>query len=86
MAKRVDEAIQKETSKSNEAAALKAHFEELKDANVLYYAEATGFQRTFERYESLKKHKSILEANREEQLDGMEVMDGELNSSEPSGD
>lgn len=78
MRKDIDEAYQKEESKRKDAETLKGQFEELKEANVQFYAEATGFQRIFETYESLKKHKGILETNRAEQLDGMEVMKGEF--------
>jgi DNA repair protein RAD50 len=76
MRKDIEEAIQKENAKNEEAGNLEASYFELKSANLVFYAEATGFQSIFEKYENLKKHKTILEQNREDQLEGMTVMSG----------
>lgn len=76
MRKDIEEAIQKENAKLEEAGNLEAAYFELKSANLVFYAEATGFQSIFEKYENLKKHKAILEKNRVDQLEGMTVMTG----------
>ena len=57
---------------------LKEETQELKAANVKYYAEATGFQSIFERYESLKERKDMFVKNSENAQSAMQVMSGEL--------
>jgi hypothetical protein len=77
MRKQIEEALQAETTKRDQSEALQAEFMELNAENATFYSEATGFTGIFEKYENLKKHKNILQTNREEQLEGMQVMTGE---------
>jgi DNA repair protein RAD50 len=78
MRKELDEAIKTEQEKQAQAEQLKAEFERLKEINVQHYAEATGFQRVFETFETLKQRKAMLEDNRKHMLDGMTEMTGEF--------
>lgn len=78
MRKEIAEAINNEARISDQVKALKAEFEELKEANVQFYAEATGFQRIFERYENAKQRKAMLEKGRQEDLETIQVMTGKI--------
>ncbi|GFZ50594.1 Hydrolase acting on acid anhydrides [Saitozyma sp. JCM 24511] len=74
MRRELEDAINKEQRKQTQVEELKAEFERLKEINVQHYAEATGFQRVFEQFETLKQRKAMLEDNRKHMLDGMTVM------------
>jgi uncharacterized membrane protein YccC len=78
MRRELEDAINKEQRKQTQVEELKAEFERLKEINVQHYAEATGFQRVFEQFETLKQRKAMLEDNRKHMLDGMTVMTGTL--------
>lgn len=75
----IEEADKTLTSKEALVERLKTQFEDLKAENVQSYAEATGFNTIFERYESLKEKKAMYVSNSENALEAMQVMGGELN-------
>jgi DNA repair protein RAD50 len=50
----------------------------IKQVNLEYYAEATGFTRTFEKVKAMNDEIEMREKNRKAMLQGMTVMNGEL--------
>lgn len=73
----LDDMIAKENAKTTEAEDLKARFHSLKEENEQLYRRATGFQHIFERHDTLKSRKEMLEGNRDRMRDGMNVLSGE---------
>jgi len=55
----------------------------IKQVNLEYYAEATGFTRTFEKVKAMNDEIEMREKNRKAMLQGMTIMNGE--SIHPQG-
>lgn len=81
MKKEIADLEAKHAQKEARAQQLKDELENLKAINVTHYAEATGFQRIFEQFETLKQRKAMLEENRRAMADGMNVMSGKSGRS-----
>jgi DNA repair protein RAD50 len=75
--KDIEDAEKALAQKEELAERLKEETQELKAANVKYYAEATGFQSIFEKYESLKERKEMFVKNSKNAQSAMQVMTGE---------
>jgi uncharacterized protein YdcH (DUF465 family) len=57
----------------------------IKQVNLEYYAEATGFTRTFEKVKAMNDEIEMREKNRKAMLQGMTIMNGKIShtTSEP---
>jgi septal ring factor EnvC (AmiA/AmiB activator) len=78
MRKDLAKAEEDENAKDTRAQQLEEELKVIKQVNLEYYAEATGFTRTFEKVKAMNDEIDMREKNRKAMLQGMKVMTGQL--------
>lgn len=77
MRKDLAKAVADENAKHTDSERLKEQYEEIKQVNMRYYAEASGFQREYERVETLHQRKAMREENIKDMMTSLKILHGE---------